>query len=182
MFGEITIKSRPLRLAFITPPDRAALQKVVEINSTLWGGAFNPIIPLYGRIPEAWRLYPGQKLSVADRVLGYVRAFDPDVIVSNVGEVPEYLRDMERAIISIDDIWAEFLEDGNGVPSYGVGVFEVLNGIYDELFRVVHRFPSKIVLPTFDSRYELFWSAVVGQFPKAFGDVIFGNFSKAIDF
>jgi len=60
MFGDVTIKSRPLRLAFFIPPNKAALRKAIQMNSTLWGGAYNPIIPLYAKAPANWQFYPGE--------------------------------------------------------------------------------------------------------------------------
>jgi hypothetical protein len=30
----------------LVPPDKAALRKAIQINSTLWGGTYNPIIAL----------------------------------------------------------------------------------------------------------------------------------------
>ena len=95
MFGDITLKCRPLRLAFLIPPDKGALRTVIQTNSALWGGTFNPIIPVYAHAPKVWKDYPGQKISMKDRIAGYVRAFDPDFIVdwpgsklsSHVGEL-----------------------------------------------------------------------------------------------
>jgi hypothetical protein len=42
-----TVRVRPLRLAFVVEPkDKAGLQRIFEVNSALWGGVFNFIIPL----------------------------------------------------------------------------------------------------------------------------------------
>ncbi len=181
MFGDITVKSRPLRLAFFIPPNKLALRKAIQVNSTLWGGVFNPIIPLFSRAPKAWKEYSHQKISISDRVLGYVRAFDPDILVNCTTEqLPSYLRDLGRLTISIDDIWSDFTNE-NGIPKYGVGVFELLNGIYKEFFEVKRRFPSKVLLPTFPEAHSLFWMAVVGQLPQAMQDIIEKNYSEAID-
>jgi hypothetical protein len=62
-------------------PYKAALRKAIQINSTLWGGTFNPIIPLYAQPPKAWKDYPNHKILAEDRVAGYIRAFDPDFLV-----------------------------------------------------------------------------------------------------
>src|SRR5262245_18974333 len=107
MFGGITLKCRPLRLAFIIPPNKDALRKAIQINSTLWGGVFNPIIPLYARSPEAWKKYPGRTNSMKDRVTGYLRAFDPDFLVDCSGsKLPSYVTDLGRSLIPVDDIWS----------------------------------------------------------------------------
>jgi hypothetical protein len=109
MFGNITLKCRPLRLAFLIRPDKTALRKAIQVNSTLWGGTYNPIIPLYAHSPLVWKMYPGQKVAMKDRVGGYVHAFDPDILVDCTGgKLPTYVTDLGRSTISIDDIWANF--------------------------------------------------------------------------
>lgn len=46
------VRLRPLPLAFLVERrDKASLQRVFEINSTLWGGGFNFIIPLFKTVP-----------------------------------------------------------------------------------------------------------------------------------
>lgn len=46
---------RPVRLAFLVRPnDATALRTVIEINTCLWGGPFNGIIPVFRRTPRWW--------------------------------------------------------------------------------------------------------------------------------
>jgi hypothetical protein len=46
--GSLTVTLRPLRIAFIvTPGDRSGILEAIRINSYLWGGHYNPIIPLF---------------------------------------------------------------------------------------------------------------------------------------
>src|SRR5258708_10815737 len=146
MFGDITLKCRPLRLAFLIPPDKAALRKAIQVNSTLWGGAYNPIIPLYARPLKTWKDYPGQKIAMKDRVAGYVRAFDPDILVDCTGSpLPSYLGELGRSTIPIDEIWSDFFSDQRDRnPKFGVGTFALLYGIFKEHFEGVQRFPSKV--------------------------------------
>jgi hypothetical protein len=167
MFGGITLKCRPLRLAFLIPPNKDVLRTAIQINSTLWGGVFNPIIPLYAQSPKAWKEHPGQRHSMKDRVIAYLRAFDPDFLVDCTGaQLPGYAADLGRSLISVDDIWSGFYSNRrDGAPQYGVGVFELLNGIYKEFFEAVRRFPVKIGLPASPKHHALFWAAVVGEFP-----------------
>jgi hypothetical protein len=183
MFGDITLKCRPLRLAFLIPPDKTALRTAIQINSTLWGGTFNPIIPLYARSPKAWKDYPGQKILMKDRVAGYVRAFDPDFLVDCTGSpLPSSVSDLARPVIPISDIWSDFYSSKrDGAPKYGVGVFELLHGIYEEYFKVVRRFPVKVAFPTFPEDHALFWSAAVGELPEVIQEEVEKGFSKAID-
>jgi hypothetical protein len=51
--GSLTVKLRPLRIAFVVEADdRDAVYESIRINSLLWGGHFNPIIPFYRRMPK----------------------------------------------------------------------------------------------------------------------------------
>jgi hypothetical protein len=109
MFGNITIKNRPLRLAFFISPDKIALRKAMQINCTLWGGTYNPIIPLYAHAPKNWKLYPGQKIAMSDRIAGYVRAFDPDILVNRTGaSLHPRFGELRRLTISADEILVQF--------------------------------------------------------------------------
>jgi hypothetical protein len=183
MFGDITIKSRPLRLAFFIPPTKDALRHAIQVNCTLWGGVYNPIIPLYSRAPTAWKLYPREKVSVERRIRGYVRAFDPDVLVDCTnGALPSYLAALGRPIVKVDDIWAAFYAEENEVPKYGVGIFELFNGLYQEYFESVRRFPWKVILPTVpDDHCALFWAATVGELPPRIQEEVETEYSDAID-
>jgi hypothetical protein len=50
------VRLRQLRLAFLVERrDKASLQRVFEINSTLWGGGFNFIIPLFKTVRARYR-------------------------------------------------------------------------------------------------------------------------------
>lgn len=182
-FGDIKIKSRPLRLAFLINPQPDELRKAIQINSTLWGGAYNPIIPLYSRAPKAWRLHPVEKISTEKRVLGYLKAFDPDFIVGDAKTFPRYLSSANKPIISGEEIWAEFeKEQEPGPPNYGVGIFELLNDVYSEYFEFIRRFPVDLVLPHIPKRHGLFWAAVVGELPTPIQNVVETYYSTAIDF
>jgi hypothetical protein len=182
MFGDIKVKSRPLRLAFLIPPEKSVLHKAIQINSTLWGGLHNPIIPLHHRAPKGWRLYPHEKISIEQRVLGYIRAFDPDFIVGDVKGLPQYVQRVGRPVVPIDEIWASFYRDQQDAePSYGVGIFELLNDIYKEFFETTRRLPFKVLLPRLPKKHQLFWAAAVGQLPELIQETVEANYSEAVD-
>lgn len=53
MLGTVDIKLRPLRFAFLVDPgDAKQAREAIRLASTLWGGAYCPIIPLYKRMPK----------------------------------------------------------------------------------------------------------------------------------
>jgi len=180
MFGDVTVSSRPLRLAFLIKPTNEEFLKAVQLNSTLWGGTFNPIIPLYRRVPKTWRRYPREKISVSHRVLGYLRAFDPDIIVDVSGEgLPSYVAGTERFTIKSEEIWSSFPHDE--MPKYGIGIFELLAGIYQKHFEQVRRFPYKIVIPILPKAHRLLWGSLYGELPIDFRKFATTHFVEALD-
>ena len=81
--GTITIRVRPIKIAFLVDPsDHAALYRAIELSSFLWGGSCNPIIPAYRRTPAKWEPHRVRRLiSPADIVSGYLDGFDPNLVV-----------------------------------------------------------------------------------------------------
>jgi hypothetical protein len=50
------VRIRPFRFAFLVEPkDKKALQRVFEMTSSLWGGIFNYIIPLFKQVPDRYK-------------------------------------------------------------------------------------------------------------------------------
>jgi hypothetical protein len=72
----------PLRLTFlIEPNDKRGLQRVFEINSALWGGWFNFIIPLFKQVPGRYREKYFKTVPAVEMLKGVVEAFQPDYLV-----------------------------------------------------------------------------------------------------
>src|SRR6516164_8038874 len=74
---------RPLKFAMLVEPrDRDALLEAIRINTFLWGGTYNPIIPIFSNTPENWSDRPLPLPSPAEILSGYIRFFDPDIPVA----------------------------------------------------------------------------------------------------
>ncbi|MBE2219700.1 MAG: hypothetical protein IAE90_15930, partial [Ignavibacteria bacterium] len=102
--GNINIKLRPLKLLYlISPYSKADFLKVINVNSFLWGGVYNPIVQYYKRNPEPWRFDVFRKKS-KQVIEGYIDTFDPDYIVNSSNMDLSKLYIGNREIISIDDI------------------------------------------------------------------------------
>jgi hypothetical protein len=77
-----SLRLRPTRIGFLADPnDREAIQKIFQLGSCLWGGLFNPIIPVCDTIPEAWTDPLFTPPSPDELARGYVDFFEPDVFV-----------------------------------------------------------------------------------------------------
>jgi hypothetical protein len=57
----------------------------------LWGGEFNPIIPVSRILPAAWKKEPFDRLTGANLTDGYLRFFEPDVFVEAEKGLAEWL-------------------------------------------------------------------------------------------
>lgn len=77
-----TIRLRPIRIGFLVRPTKLAdVKRIMSVNACLWGGIFNPIIPVYRSAPPEWRDPTGSTMSGQSVARGYVRFFEPDVYV-----------------------------------------------------------------------------------------------------
>ncbi len=105
MFGTLQLKSRPLRIGFLVDVNKAtSIRKAIEINSTLWGGTYNPLIPVYNGTPRGWEK-PFKSPSGKTIVKGHIEAFDPDVLVQCTTTLPEYIRHLGLDVIQINEVW-----------------------------------------------------------------------------
>ncbi len=73
---------RPTRIGFLTQPtDLGSVRAIMRASTCLWGGVFNPIIPVFKRAPEEWRPEVYRRFKGAEVAKGYARFFEPDVYV-----------------------------------------------------------------------------------------------------
>jgi hypothetical protein len=76
------VRIRPFRLAFLVElRDRKALQRVFEMNSSLWGGVFNYITPLFKTVPARYKQEYQKTISAKRMINGFIEAFQPDYVV-----------------------------------------------------------------------------------------------------
>ncbi|RKU10880.1 hypothetical protein C6503_19540 [Candidatus Poribacteria bacterium] len=177
----VNVKLRPIKLAFlVNPKDRESLLKVIEINTFLWGGIYNPIIPTYKQIPSAWKDRPFENPSARSVVAGYLDNFDPDYVVP-IGECVDYDFDVghRRKIEDVSRILASVEEDGS--PDYGIGLFEVLRYFIETELKFERKHPVEICIPRFGTRFRLFFASVFGIFPENIDRIFWKNFAKVLD-
>ena len=80
IFAEIQL--RPTRIGFLVrPSDLASVRTIMRTCACLWGGAYNPIIPVFKRPPKEWRAANYELFKGLAIARGYVRFFEPDVYV-----------------------------------------------------------------------------------------------------
>src|SRR5438034_775438 len=181
MLASLQITTRPLRFALLVDlADKDSLQQAFAINSTVWGGFYNPLVPIFNRAPRRWdKMFRPPKAQ--EIVEGYIRAFDPDVLLNcTKRNVPQYLKNPARPIVDAGDIWAKH-KDQKFSPSWAIGIFDLLRWVFDEHFRFVERFPHKVRFLEIPGTYSLFWSAVFGSVPSFLEQSIKEHYTKALD-
>lgn len=178
--GTISIEVRPLRFAFLVDPhDGAGLRQAIQINSLLWGGADNPIIPVFRRSPKAWA-NKGYRVAKPDSLVEMlVENFDPDLLVG-VGKCADRKFSVgHRDQISCSDLLGDFSKEW--MPRYGVGAIDLLNHIVREELRFERREPLKLAIPKLSRTYSLFLAAVFGEMPLEFSDLLQREYSAFIE-
>ena len=179
--GTVNVKLRPIKLAFlVNPKDKESLLKAIEINTFLWGGVYNPIIPTYKQIPSAWKDRPFENPSAKSVVSGYLDNFDPDYVVP-MGECINYGLDIGHRK-KIEDP-SEILErvEKDRVPNYGVGLFEVLEYFFNRELKFQRKYPLDICVPHFGTRFSLFLASVFGKLPENIDAIFWKIFSDLLD-
>jgi hypothetical protein len=165
MGGTVKVRLRPIRLAhLVDPSDARQVREAIQLSSTLWAGSFFPIVPLYKRMPRNWREGPISVPSARSVVRGYIEAFDPDVLVQFSETVPQHVRELGLQLIRADELWKNEGRDVSA-PSFGIGIYELLNDIFESDFKYKKKYPTKIVIPKIPGELSLFWSSLFGEIP-----------------
>lgn len=122
----VRLRLRPLRLAFLIPlNDRALLRRALQINTCVWGGRYNPIIPIFSRTPSWWSDLV--KPSARAIVRGYLDAFEPDYVVPMASNLAGGLNIPEDRVISPTDVLNPASDDS---VLHGVSVIELFGHMY----------------------------------------------------
>jgi hypothetical protein len=176
---DLTLTVRPIKIAFLVElSDIPALHTTIQINSFLWGGSYNPIVPIFQRKPKNWEPSFPSRLKPTDIVLGYLDAYDPDFVVP-VGNCAKRKWDLgHRNLIQLEDVYAPL--DEYFSPAYGIGLFETLNYLHEEEFKFTRQQPLNIIFPKIGSKHSLFLESVFGVLPKSIDDVVEQNFDSRL--
>lgn len=179
--GTLSVTLRPIKLAFLVDiADTNAILEAIRLNSILWGGIYNPIIPVFDRKPKILAKEMLFKFEKNEEILkGYLNAYDPDFVVQ-LGKIATKDLDISgRERINASEILSDLKEDGT--VSYGIGIYEILNHLYQEELKFVRRKPIKIVKPRLPKRNKLFFASVFGELPAEVDETITKNYTEPLD-
>jgi len=178
--GSYKIKVRPLRIAFfVDPQDRKGLQEAIEINSLLWGGEFNPIIPAFRRTPNNWEPRRITTLPKPTKIIdGYLDGFDPDLVVKiGICETRDF-NIGNREVITSNALLGELIKEGR--TGYGIGLFDILNEFIRKELKYTRTKPLEITFPRISKAHHLFLSSVFGVLPDDVHKIIDEEFKSSL--
>ncbi len=76
------IRLRPTRVALLVRPnDTRAIRRFMRVSACMWGGNYNPIIPVFRNPPQAWRKEFKGDVTGFKIARGYIQFFEPDVFI-----------------------------------------------------------------------------------------------------
>ena len=140
-----TLVLRPTRIGFLVEPhDAASLRRIFQTCASLWGGAFNPIIPVCSALPDAWKdRHPVLDPSPKDLANGYVDFFEPDMFVeaqqglaASVGITVSDLDFGHPRVVALDTFFEASDQRDFDLP-FGTDVLYIYKDLYDREFKFV---------------------------------------------
>jgi hypothetical protein len=169
-----TIRLRPTRIGFLVrPTDMASIRQIMRACTCLWGGVFNPIIPVFRVPPKEWRVECFEHVKGLAVAKGYIDFFEPDVFVeAHDGLLEEAglsaLREkhtIDPQVIRLDKFLAAQGHRDWSEPAFGLNMVDV----FRHLYKTEHRFQARNNKPSIlvkAQRGSGLVEAVFGVFPQ----------------
>ncbi|MCL4678888.1 MAG: hypothetical protein KJ017_09910 [Alphaproteobacteria bacterium] len=166
------IRLRPIRIGLLVrPTDIKSIREFMRYNSCLWGGIYNPIIPVTsGRLPKAWEQEEHGRPKGLELAKRYIDFFEPDVFVEaekglalKLGYEEDELSYGDKRVVTLDHFFSA--QDRYSAPSFrfGLNISDVYKKLYKEDFKFVKKIESKFAL---FEKSDPFFEAVFGVFPN----------------
>lgn len=161
----IDIRLRPIRLAFLVQPDNPEkLFEVFCINTCLWGGRFNPIIPI---LQKAQNLLKEEKQNINK----YLNFFEPDFIVEAEKGISKGIDFDPYRILQIDSLLKEEgleIEYYDNLEKHGQSIKGLYAELYEEEFKFLNHFEQRnaVYVKTSNNNLKNFVACNFGSFPQ----------------
>jgi len=147
----VHIRLRPIRFGFLVRPgDSKRTLEILRINTCLWGGKYNPIIPYFKQIPQWWDRH-NHRLETATQIInGYLDFFEPDFLVEAEKGLADGLGFSKDRILQLTTLLAR---DGDRERNgHGLSVFDLYRDLYRKEFQFALRHGHDIidVIPSYN--------------------------------
>jgi hypothetical protein len=133
------IRLRPIRIGFLVRPnDFASVQEVMRYCAAVWGGGYNPIIPVFSKLPKSWASDPFDRVRGIGVAKGYIRFFEPDVYVEaekgllelvGLGAVRDRLT-VYPDVLTLSELLKPEKHKDWCVPAFGLNIQDVQAHLY----------------------------------------------------
>lgn len=169
--GKLTL--RPTRIGFLVrPSDTSSIRRIMRLNTCLWGGVYNPIIPVCNRTPSIWADRVPKRSTGISLTDGYLDFFEPDVYVESeagladqIGIIHKYDSHSFRRVVQLEKFYTA---DSNAISlPTGSNIFEVYRYLYQKEFKFHAKREQNIFVIEGRSAQLAFLEATVGVFPKS---------------
>ena len=161
----VDIRLRPIRFGFLVrPDDKKKVIEIFRINTCLWGGMFNPIIPFFKRVPSWWERH-GFRFENAKQIInGYLDFFEPDFLVEAEEGLADGFGYNSERVLQLSDILEKSRQDGWN--KFGLSVHDLYSELYREEFRFELRHQRNMVhVEPKERAFASFVAANFGSFP-----------------
>ncbi|BBO08499.1 hypothetical protein SG09_78490 [Bradyrhizobium ottawaense] len=146
----------------------------MRASTSVWGGEYNPIIPVFKRPPKEWTPEIYQRFKGAEVAKGYTRFFEPDVYVEAERGLLEEAglgalrreHTIHPSVMTLDAFLEPERGRNSGEPRFGLRMLDVLRHIYKTEQQFVLRETRDKVLVAPD-RANASVEAMFGLYPTA---------------
>lgn len=140
----VHVRLRPVRFAFLVrPDDHKRVLEIFRVNTCLWGGKYNPIIPSLKQVPKWWDRNNHHFETAAQIVNGYLDFFEPDFIVEAESGLTDGLGFSKKRILQLSDLLIR--EGDRGRKGQGLSVLNLYSDLYHKEFQFARRHEHNIV-------------------------------------
>ena len=165
----VDIRLRPIRFGFLVrPDDKENILEIFRINTCLWGGIFNPIIPFFKRVPSWWERHGFRFENARQIINGYLDFFEPDFLVEAEEGLADGFGFDSESVLQLTDILEKSGEERWG--KFGLSVHDLYSELYQEEFRFELRHQRNMVhVEPKEGAFAGFVAANFGSFPTQEG-------------
>lgn len=160
------VRLRPVRFAFLVrPSDSKRLLEILRINTCLWGGKFNPIIPFFRQVPTWWDRH-GHCFDTARQIInGYLDNYEPDFLVEAEHGLANGLGFNSERVLQLSEVLmcaGDRDRKGNGLST-----LDLYKELYRKEFQFERRHKHNIANVTSeDPAFGAFCACAFGGFPN----------------
>ena len=167
-----SIRLRPTRIAFLVrPTDRQSIRQIMQLNTCLWGGIYNPIILIFTRRPRSPNSDYPEVLPGPEITKGYINFFEPDVYVEAEEGLLERVgltilkndQYLGRTVIPLGKFMSQEYR-GRNEPYFGQCIYDILRWTYNKERRFVLRDKHPAIISS--NNKGVFAAACIGAYPE----------------